>query len=216
MKNLIIILFSFVLCWDKPFSKYNTYSSDKDSSQKIHKNEQTNIKNKKEAKDKYYDFTIQNFDKLLKIENIYKEIEKYENGNVKEVNFYKIRNKYTGGRDYLKSFKYYNNGMIKNETVYNLGGFGGCSLKSYEYYENGNIKRYAYNLPKYEEEQIICENNGTEILYYENGNIYRETIWKNHALFREKFYHNDGILNYELNDGKYIYYNKDGSIREGY
>ena len=218
MKNLIKILCmcSFLFPWDKPFSKYNTYSSKKDSSQKINKIEQAKTTNQKEVQDKYYDFNIEDFDKILKIENIIKEIEKYENGNVKAVEFYKVRDKFMGGRDYLKSFNYYDNGMIKNETVYNLSGYGGCSLKSYEYYENGNIKRYSYNIPKYEDQQIICELNGTETLYYESGKTYRETIWKDHALINEKYYHSDGVLNYEYSNGKYIHYNKDGSVESEY
>jgi len=165
---------------------------------------------------RYNNYTIEDFDNLLKIENILKEIEKHDNGQIKRINFYKTRQPW-GGRDYLKSFHYYDNGLIKEEMVYNLNGYGGCSLKSYEYYENGVLKSYSYNEPRYEDNFIHCELNGMGYLYHENGIVRRETMWKDHTLIWEKYYSKEGILENEINqEGKWIYYNKDGSIREGY
>ena len=56
MKNLLkallssILISSFIFCWDKPFSKYNTYSINEDSTNKL---EEVRVNGFKHIKSKY-------------------------------------------------------------------------------------------------------------------------------------------------------------------
>ena len=174
----------------------------------------------------YINFKIEDFEKILKSEGITKNIEKFENGNIKEIEFFKEEIKvveYNGEtvefpmKRNIKEFLFNKDNSKHREVIYGQDGLKGCHFKSWGYYDSGILRSFNNNTPRFDDHgKIYCEKNGVDILYYENGNIKRETFHENHTFIGQKFYHEDGTLDWEDNKGKTIYYNKDGSIKESY
>jgi antitoxin component YwqK of YwqJK toxin-antitoxin module len=148
-------------------------------------------------------------------ENLIEEVkERYDNGEVKVVEYYKKvgQNQKLDKRGKSgKRVYYYENGQIKEERNFKDGKNDG---KFTYYYENGQIKEERH----YKDGRWV-RKDGKFISYYENGQIWEERNFKDGKLGgKYTYYHKNGQIKGEGNfkddkrDGKWTYYNKDGSI----
>jgi len=89
-------------------------------------------------------------------------IEKYENGDTREIINFK------NGKVHGKHERYYKNGQLAMIRFPKNGKNDG-EFKNY--YENGNLRT--------EDKYINGKNDGVSRMYYENGQLWRESKYKN-------------------------------------
>jgi antitoxin component YwqK of YwqJK toxin-antitoxin module len=150
-------------------------------------------------------------------ENLIEEVkERYDNGEVKVVEYYKKvgQNQKLDKRGKSgKRVSYYENGRIWEEGNFKDGKKDG---KWTTYYENGQIKEEG----NFKDGRWV-RKDGKFISYYENGQIEKEGNFTDGKLDgKYTFYYENGQIKVERNfkdgkeDGKWTYYNEDGSIKK--